>query len=187
MRMDYKLATAALVLCVSLAMPASAGIVYSVNRTVTGGHTVAGTIETDGTIGTILFANLLDWSISVDGRPPATPSSNAQGSGLIVGTNLSATATTLDFNFDGPVGWVLFQSNTVQDFWCVAVSSRCTGIEGESARSTFVGFSGTGRLSGIRTIATTHTSNVPEPSSIGLLAAGLAGLAWRASRARQRG
>ena len=83
---------------------AQAGTVYQVERSV-GPGSVTGTIETDGTIGTLTPANIISWSFVTDdgsGHEPITISSAGVG-GLLgdAWDYLSATESELLFDFDG--------------------------------------------------------------------------------------
>jgi len=79
-------------------------ITYSVNLTV-GAGSVIGTITTDGTIGTLATSDILDWNLILnDGTttvtltgPPAPHISTE-----ISGSDVTATATALSYNFSGP-------------------------------------------------------------------------------------
>jgi hypothetical protein len=157
-------------------------ITYSVNQTV-GAGSVTGFIETDGTIGTLSAGNILNWNLVLnDGSAPAFdllgPLSGSNSVVGIAGSDLSATATELSFNFGGiDGGYALFQSPalfTGSDFWCSVSadtsSSFCPPPAGEAINvspdsNRFTSVSGTA------VIAT--ASSVPEPSYLPIVGLGI--------------
>lgn len=167
------------VLAVIAARPASASIVYQVNRTV-GAGTVVGFIETDGTIGTLASANITDWSLTLTapnllGGPIVTIEKSLSGQTFVSGPGTTATATDLSFDFGTPRGWFLLQggADDLNDFWCLEIAGCTAAGFGES-----IGYD----TSGINTV-TEHESNfsgvvvfasVPAPGTFALL--GLGGL-----------
>jgi hypothetical protein len=156
----------------------SADITYNVSQSVGAGN-VTGFIETDGTTGVLGASNILDWNLLLnDGTAtfdllgPLSGPNSVLG---VVGSDLSATATQLLFNFSGSdKGYVLFQNPvlfTGSNFWCDASSNQGCSSEpvGETINvkphpNQFTSLSGT------QVIAS--TSSVPEPSSVGALAVG---------------
>lgn len=87
---------------------AHAQIVYQVDRSV-GAGTVKGTIETDGTIGSLTPSNILSWSLEADDgsglHAPITIGGSVSGEGLTGDGDgwsfFSATESELLFDFDG--------------------------------------------------------------------------------------
>ena len=76
-------------------------IVYQVNRAF-GGGTVVGTIETDGTLGALAPGNIVSWSFEgFDGVDIVSISSASGGLQGDAWGYLSATSSTLSFDFDG--------------------------------------------------------------------------------------
>lgn len=67
------------------------------------GGTAVGTIETDGTIGTLDTADLLTWNLLLsDGVGDSFTLNPGNSSVTITGTATTATANLLQFNFDTP-------------------------------------------------------------------------------------
>ena len=76
-------------------------IVYQVDRAF-GGGTVVGTIETDGTLGALAPGNIVSWSFEgFDGVDIVSISSASGGLQGDAWGYLSATSSTLSFDFDG--------------------------------------------------------------------------------------
>ena len=169
------------VICTVLGALSAIGgpIIYNVNNTV-GGGSISGTIETDGTIGTLGFGNILDWNLLLnDGSGTFTNEGPLSGNNSqldFIGTNLTATATQLLFNFSGPAGAVMFQNPAIGsgvNYWCMQVTiSECVsgGFIGEGVRvSTTLQTRG---FEGNQVIGT--AGSVPEPASLGLIGLGVA-------------
>jgi hypothetical protein len=161
-------------------LPAAADITYDVNRTVVLGS-VTGTITTDGTIGTLAANDITSWNLTLNG-PGASPFNITNlNSGIeVIGTDLSADATNLYFDFSGPSGLFLFQFGAPpfgnsQSYYCDA-SDASTCLIGETVAPD--GFSGTGfqnnpAVSGVQIIGDAASpSAVPGP----VAGAGLPGL-----------
>src|SRR5450755_221698 len=74
---------------------------------------VTGTIQTDGTLGILNTGNITDWNLLLsDGTNTFDLTGSLSGNDsvvLIQGTDTSATATQLLYNFDRSVGFLLFQ------------------------------------------------------------------------------
>ena len=156
----------------------ASAITYNVNLTI-GGGSVTGDIVTDGTIGVLVEANIVGYNLLLTDPAVIAPSTfNLFGSNFFLfnGSDLSATATQLLFNFSGTdSGAVDFASPSLNYDVCFSTgpSSFC---EGAGETLTFLGTSPFGQdvqsttLSGTHVIAT--TSSVPEPSTLALLCAG---------------
>jgi len=173
-----------LVTCVFLmivAASANASIIYNVDRSI-GAGTVSGFIETDGTQGVLATANITDWTLTLTapnllGGPNTVIDFAAQNNTEIMGNALTATATHLLFDFDLPgVNFFILQGALPNaNYWCVE-TALCVGINttiesiGRNASGGPVSQSVT--RAGTARIATA----IPEPTTLVLLAFGLAGL-----------
>jgi PEP-CTERM motif len=204
----------------------AAPITYNVDQTI-GAGSVTGTVETDGTIGILNANNFVDFNLllndgtnTFDGTsgtggtfiPKFIPNASEVAFGgqtviLILGSDLSATATQLLFNFSGSdVGLALFEFALGEgtDFWCVDtsfVAGSCSsgGLGDTPSGETFdVGIATPAgvivqqapgqftAVSGTQVIATvtpaTVPNSTPEPSTLALLGGGLALIVFRKSK-----
>lgn len=191
------LTIAATILALSAGAASAATYTYDVNLNVGIGN-VSGFIETDGTLGILETANIIDWTFTLSA--PNTVSgfdetfSAANRRQLIIqGSGFTASSTELQFDFSGP-GLVFFQSaNSIQNYLCFTGIGNCD-ISGSSSTLSFgttVGgpFGALERyqgsdLSGVQTVATASVqpSPVPLPAGFPLLAAGMIGLVALARR-----
>ncbi|HEY4909538.1 MAG TPA: hypothetical protein VIJ73_08550 [Methylomirabilota bacterium] len=99
----------------------SASVIFNVNQTIGAGG-VTGTITTDGTLGALASANVVDWALTLnDGASTFLLTSANSEVGFILGAALSETASRLLFDTANG-GIVLFQNPTIgsgQNFWCL--------------------------------------------------------------------
>lgn len=155
----------------------SAGPIYSVNRAI-GAGSVIGTIETDGTIGSLGAANILDWNLTLDDGTGSTsitllgPSSGSNSALRIVGSSFTASVTDLWFDFSNTGNYVLFQNPNIGseiNYWCLdgaLGSSSCAG----NANAETVKTSGQQVIlgqTGVTSIATTTNALNPNSSVTG--------------------
>lgn len=161
---------------------ASANIVYSVNRTI-GAGSVVGTIETDGTLGTINSGNILDWSFTLTsptllgGSPDIITMAGARQTGELGGF-LTATLTDLLFDFSaGPVGGFLVFQGGNGNFWCVQTNG-CFDNNGSGEGMGFTSNNAEVVIYRTQQVIATTTNAVPEPTLLLLVATGLVALGF---------
>ncbi len=161
----------------------AATITYTVNQTINLGN-VSGTIQTNGTLGNLDQSDVIGFDLLVGG--PGVSIELTQANSVIVteGSNFSATAHDLSFNYSGPSGFLLFQFGsfgTGKKYYCNAsVSGTC--FQGASAIPDQFDSVSTQveQRSGTQIIG---SSIVPEPASWALMLGGF-GLVGAALRRR---
>jgi hypothetical protein len=139
------------------------------------GATVAGTIETDGTIGALASGDILAWNIQLtDGIGDSFDLTNGNSAATATGTALTATPTSLLFNFDTPnvggLGYfqILDSSNGWGLFYSGPNGSAVTGVLSPTVSN--------GLDNGLASLdpqPITLATTVPEPASFVLFAARL--------------
>lgn len=166
------------------------------SRTV-GAGTADLSITTDGTVGTLSTANVLDWTITVtDSFGSFTlfgPLSGGNSNLLLVGPGLSATATDLLYDF-GSTGLALFQSpsnGSGGPFYCVQSSSNCFdsgGFGGPAEALSSIACCAPGDLERMalrgNVVLASVRNAVPEPGTWAMMIAGF-GLVGGAMRRRK--
>ena len=156
-------------------------ITYNVNRTV-GTGTVTGFIVSDGTLGVLTQANIVNWSLSLYAPTSSPTNYNLNGplsgndsSVYLSGIDTTASTSQLLFDFSGSdFGYLLFQYGVgIHDgnhYYCDATfSGICYTGETDSPGSISNGVFNT--PSGNVVIGT--ASAVPEPGSLALLGSGI--------------
>jgi hypothetical protein len=158
----------------------SFAITYNVNRTI-GAGSVTGFIQTDGTIGVLNSANVVDWTLLLDdGTGTFTllgPLSGNNSQLGISGSSYVATATDVVFNFSSLGDYALYQNPSVGsglNFWCVEGSAGACTLN-SSAEVVALNFND--QEVAFRTGIVVVASVVPEPSAIVLVGLGLASIA----------
>jgi hypothetical protein len=177
-----------------LASKSNGAVEYQLNRSI-GLGSVTGFITTDGTLGSLGVANILDWDLLLNNGTNTFnlfgPLSGNNSQLLINTTFFTATATNLFFDFSAPTGGVLFQNPFIgsSENW-YAFEGTQDGIGGfASSENSRVGFSNTqvSPHSEIIAIATTGDgTTAPEPASLVIWGFGALGCAIGAYRQRGR-
>src|SRR5450755_575513 len=157
-------------------------ITYTVNRTV-GTGSVTGFIETDGTLGVLSLSNIVDWGLTLFAptSSPTTyildgPLSGNNSSVYMAGSDTTASATQLLFNFSGTDnGYLLFQYGVgIHDGFHYYCDATFYGIcvNGETdAPQYFTNGQITNPTGNV--VIGTAGSPVPEPGSLALLGSGI--------------
>lgn len=122
---------------ISLTATAHANITYTVNRIIDQG-TVTGFIETDGTIGVLSTANIIDWELTLIapnllGGSPYVIDRATQTQTTLNGVVTTATETDILFDMSGGsgVGYFLLHGGGVEtNFWCVETANAFCTTEG---------------------------------------------------------
>lgn len=162
---------------------------YTFVPSVAGGG-VTGTIVTDGTIGALATANILDWNLTLNDGVNVF---NLIGDGsvgdnsvvLVSGSFFSASVTELMFNF-GISGFALFQSPFIgsgQNFLCFDGDRSCTGVGIGVIFNLTQGAVSTPQSGQV--VVATAVSAVPLPAALPMMAVALGGLGAFARRKRR--
>lgn len=168
---------------VVLSAPRANATVYNLVGQGLGTFTATGTITTDGKVGTLTASDItgLDFTVAEGGMFPGTLTLSDLA---FSGSELSASATALTFNFDGTGG--LFGALTGLQGWnyCVGNAQQtCSSLHGDptsgfealsvaTSPTTFATIAGD--KEGSQVIANVA---VPEPFTVALFGAGVAGAA----------
>ena len=169
----------------------AAPVTYAVNHTI-GSGSVVGSIETDGTIGTLSTANILNWTLTLSSPNLTSPNpdtfSAAGNIFAMSGTAFSATVSDLWFDWGANDGsYFFFQNSSNSHAWCAAAGPSPSCI-GESTPSDGIYFNSAGGWAELSNPSTREaiasaTTAVPEPTSVLLVAVALLGLACTRRRA----
>lgn len=160
----------------------SMSITYDVNRAV-GTGSVIGTIVTDGTQGTLVAANITDFSLTLyDGTDSFTIAMSNGASIFESGPSyLTASATGLLYDFSGtPQGQTIFFQGGIGGGWSWTMESNASssafGVE-EVYQSGINPPVATANRIGNVVIATPQVVQLTEPGSLALLGLGFSMLA----------
>jgi hypothetical protein len=176
-RMSHFLFGTLIVLLLGAVVSNASPITYDVSRTI-GIGSLTGFIETDGTIGVLAAGDFLDWSLLLnDGTNTYNlygPLSGNNSSVYVSGSDVTATATQLLFNFSGTDnGYFLFQYGVgIHDgyhYYCDATFSGIC-LAGETVAPAYYTQGQNVSRSGDVVIGTTA---VPEPDTCGFMLTGL--------------
>ncbi len=175
--MKITIAAVALAFAASSAAYA-APITYTFSETA-GSQTAKGSVTTDGVIGTLGQSDITAFTLMVsNGTLSNLVNSSNGGSIVVAGSDLTASASALSFNFgatDG--GGLAFFDQTVSNVLCIAEQGACFPpnlvdniVIGVNANYTQVNTAPTNQV-----IASLQTAVTPEPSSLLLLGTGVLG------------
>lgn len=174
-------------------------LIYDVSRTI-GAGSVTGFITTDGTLGVLSDPNIVDFSLTIAApnfaRGPVTlsfPSNPFQ----ISGTAFTATLDALSFDFSAnDLSSVVFaETGSSGAFWCLSVVDLCSVLSAGGTSEETIADYPVGNLQSVlglvgTQIIATRRVQVPEPTTLTLLAAGALALALvrrrRIGQARER-
>lgn len=165
------------------AVPASAAV-YVVSQS-GGGVSATGTITTDGTLGSLGNANVIDWQFNLnDGSGTFSLNGSANSQRSISGSGLTATATGLFFDFSG-AGFALFQNPSIGsgvNFICFAGNNVCGGGTNRTS-ITVSNFGGGFAQQGVQQIGRLDGQGaVPEPATWALMMLGFGGIGYAMRR-----
>jgi hypothetical protein len=162
------------------ALACAGNITYTLNDPIGPGG-VTGDIVTDGTIGPIFDANIVDFNLLLsDGTNTFDLTGPLSGNNAVFAMEggIVASATQLTYNFSG-LTIDFFENPTIGsgiNYLCfVGGTGGCTFENGEAVSITGLVVQ-TVSLSGTHVIATAGSSGVPEPSTFALLALGAVAL-----------
>jgi len=175
-------------------------ITYTVDQTI-GAGSLTGDIVTDGTIGTLVQSDVIDWNLLLnDGTNTFDLTGPLSGGNSLFSDNapgdLSATATQLTFDFSGAVatlGTELYfmttpstqiASGNLQSQVCFGVVGNSGLCSGDEELIVLGGANEVTPLSGAQVIASVSTGSpgspsVPEPSSLAMAFAALLVMGFR--------
>lgn len=169
----------------SFAPAMAAPITYNVDLNI-GAGSVVGNIVTDGMLGALSSSNIIGFNLTLNGVGASTNIFSPSAVAVVVGADLTATSSSLSFNFSGTDdGYLLFQQNLMSgmQYFCSATTTD-TCFQGESVvpesyrdpSAQFV------PVLGEQVIGT--VSAVPLPASApmfgaALLALGVVGFGWK--------
>jgi hypothetical protein len=153
-------------------------ITYNVNQTIGAGG-VIGTIQTDGTLGLLSNGNFLTWDLTLNGVGASYHITQADSVVQVVGSDTTATAADLFFNYSGADnGYLLFQQGLFSGmhYWCNATSLGTCFQGATVVPEAFNSPSAQNEPRAGSQVIATAAASVPEPASLALLCGALAGM-----------
>jgi len=157
------------------AVAAEADITYNVDRTI-GSASAVGFIQTDGNTGTLSLSDIVDWNLNLINGPYSWdlegPTSGNNSAVYLVGSDVTASATQLFFNFSGTDdGYFLFQTgpHNGDTYYCDATFNGIC-VQGESITPTYYLGPGFANFPQTGNQVIGNVGRVPEPSYSLLLA-----------------
>ena len=184
----FGLKLTALSACILYATSAQA-VIYVADRTVAGG-TISFSLTTDNTLGVLTAANITNYAVTITSGLNVSTYNPGNAALTIFGIALSATATDLNFNYNGAGNsFLVFNRGPgLGDHYCFETNG-CTGVlnSAESFRfgqnGLFQGEQRTGNQA-IASIAAV-APRVPEPATWAMMMLGF-GIVGGALRRRHR-
>jgi hypothetical protein len=167
----------------------AATIIYNVNQTI-GAGSVTGTIQTDGATGVLAAADITGWNLQLNGVGASFNLTNATSGVFVSGSDVTATATDLFFNYSGgDNGYLLFEVifGSGSHYTCNATSN---GVCAQGASVVPQLFSDPSAqfasLTGNQIIGIAAAGGVPEPSTWAMMLLGFAGLGFAFRQSRRK-
>jgi hypothetical protein len=152
---------------------AAAPITYKVNQVI-GLGSVVGTIQTNGTVGSLAGTDVLGFDLVVSGPGASVELTQADSVVVGQGSNFSATASNLFFDYSGASGYLLFQQGsfgTGLKYYC---NSSVLGTCFQGASAIPEAYNSLSAAVEARLGSQIIGSAVPEPASWAMIAMGFA-------------
>jgi PEP-CTERM motif len=166
----------------------AATIIFNVNQTI-GAGSVTGTIQTDGATGVLGQTDVTGWNLQLNGVGATLNLTNNNSHVFLEGSDVTATATNLFFNYSGgDQGYLLFQINfgSAMQYTCDATANSGVCSQGASVVPQTISNASAqfASVAGNQIIGTAAVAGVPEPATWAMMLLGFAGLgfAFRKSR-----